>query len=188
MTGHTKEWPTFTEKYPIKTRSLDHSGAADMLNHMLENDIRKSGQGALSAAKCYRTHWRMHEQYDSFQWLNKAILEFAKRFPLASRTDEKGNPEDIPMKVLESWGLIYNKGDSTDEHTHWPALWSYCYGVKSCEDCAPLIFPTLNKNGAILNHRNGQIVLWPAWLRHSVGEHKCDHERIVIAGNIYTDF
>ena len=31
MTGHTKEWPTFTEKYPIKTRSLDHSGAADML-------------------------------------------------------------------------------------------------------------------------------------------------------------
>ncbi len=55
MTGHTKEWPTFTEKYPIKTRSLDHSGAADMLNHMLENDIRNSGQGALSAAKCYRT-------------------------------------------------------------------------------------------------------------------------------------
>ena len=134
MTGHTKEWPTFTEKYPIKTRSLDHSGAADMLNHMLENDIRKSGQGALSAAKCYRTHWRMHEQYESFQWLNKAILEFAKKFPLASRTDEKGNPEDIPIKVLESWGLIYNKGDSTDEHTHWPALWSYCYGVKSCKD------------------------------------------------------
>ena len=77
-----------------------------MLNHMLENDIRNSGQGALSAAKCYRTHWRMHEQYDSFQWLNKAILEFAKKFPLASRTDEKGNPEDIPIKVLESWGFL----------------------------------------------------------------------------------
>ena len=89
MTGHTNEWPTFTEKYPIKTRSLDHSGAAQVLNEILEDDIRKSGQGALSAAKCYRTHWKMHEQYDSFEWLNKAILEFAKKFPLASRTDEK---------------------------------------------------------------------------------------------------
>tara|TARA_R100001594_G_scaffold128716_1_gene167091 strand:- start:531 stop:1097 length:567 start_codon:yes stop_codon:yes gene_type:complete len=188
MTGFSKEWPKFTEKYPIKTRSLNHTSAGKLLNDLLIKDIRDAGQGALSAAKCYRTHWKMHDQYDSFRWLNDAIINFVQRFPLATRTDEQGNNESVPMKTLESWGLVYNRGDSTDTHTHWPALWSYCYGVKVCDKCSPLVFPTLNKSGATIGHRESQIIMWPAWISHSVMEHTCDHERIVVAGNIYTDF
>ena len=198
MSGHTSMWDYFTEKFPVKVRSIEGDDWI-ALNYYLEKDIRGAGQGALSAAKCYRTHWKMHEVYDSFSLLNSAVLDFAKKFPLASRTDEQGNPEEVPMKVLESWGLIYKKGDSTDTHTHWPALWSYCYCVKSCENCTPLSFPTaegvsteINKlsqlGDGLISHKAGQIILWPAWLTHKVSEQECDHDRIVVSGNIYTDF
>ena len=200
MSGHISMWDYFTEKFPVKVRSIEgDSKIWSALNYHLEKDIRGVGQGALSAAKCYRTHWKMHEVYDSFSLLNSAVLDFAKKFPIATRTDEQGNPEEVPMKVLESWGLIYKKGDSTDLHSHWPALWSYCYCVKSCENCVPLSFPTaegismeidkLSQLGdGIVSHKAGQIILWPAWLTHKVSEQECDHDRIVVSGNIYTDF
>ena len=198
MSGHISMWDFFTEKFPVKVRSIEGDDWI-ALNYYLEKDIRSAGQGALSAAKCYRTHWKMHEVYDSFSLLNNAVLDFAKKFPLASRTDEQGNPEEVPMKVLESWGLIYSKGDSTDLHSHWPALWSYCYCVKSCENCVPLSFPTaegvsteidkLSQLGdGLISHKAGQIILWPAWVTHKVSEQECDHDRIVVSGNIYTDF
>ena len=165
----------------------------EVLNAHLINDIEDAGQGALSAAKCFRTHWKMHEQYESFRLLNNAILEMAKQLPLASRTDEQGVPEEVPLKVLESWGLVYRKGESTDAHTHWPALWSYCYCVSACEDCVPITFPNMDTYWGGLNdnevsHKTGQILLWPAWITHQVYEHECDHDRVVVAGNIYTDF
>ena len=34
--------------------------------------------------------------------------------------------------------------------------------------------------------KTGQMILFPAWLNHSVPKHTCDHERIKIAGNIDT--
>jgi hypothetical protein len=184
-------WDYFTEKFPVKVRSIEGNANMEVVNHHLEKDIRNAGQGALSAAKCYRTHWKMHKEYASFSLLNNAVLDFAKKFPLATRTDEKGAPEEIPLKVLESWGLIYKKGDSTDTHTHWPALWSYCYCVKSCENCTPLSFPTAEyipaAGDGLISHKAGQIILWPAWLTHKVSEQECDHDRIVVSGNIYTD-
>ena len=173
MNGHTKEWDRFNEKSPIRKEAI--TDFKDELNFYLINDIEDAGQGALSAAKCYRTHWKMHEQHESFRLLNNAVLELAKQLPLASRTDEKGVPEEVPMKVLESWGLVYRKGDSTDAHTHWPALWSYCYCVSG---------GGTNE----VSHETGQILLWPAWITHQVYEHECDHDRIVVSGNIYTDF
>ena len=184
-------WDYFTEKFPVKVRSVEGNADMEVVNRFLERDIRDAGQGALSAAKCYRTHWKMHKLYDSFALLNNAVLDFATKFPLATRTDEKGTPEEIPLKVLESWGLIYKKGDSTDLHSHWPALWSYCYCVKACEKCVPLEFPTFDywrahEDGSV-SHKTGQIILWPAWITHKVSEQKCDHDRIVVSGNIYTD-
>ena len=191
MSGHTREWDRFNEKSPIRKETI--TDFKDELNFHLIHDIEDAGQGALSAAKCFRTHWKMHEQYESFRLLNNAVLDMAKQLPLASRTDEKGNPEEVPLKVLESWGLVYRKGESTDAHTHWPALWSYCYCVSACEDCVPITFPHMDTYWGGLNdnevsHKTGQILLWPAWITHQVYEHECDHDRIVVAGNIYTDF
>ena len=179
-------WDYFTEKFPVKVRSIEGNADMEVVNRFLERDIRDSGQGALSAAKCYRTHWKMHRHYDSFVLLNNAVLDFAKKFPLATHTDEEGTPKEIPLKVLESWGLIYSKGSSTDLHSHWPALWSYCYCVKACKKCVPLYFPTLDGDREV-PHKTGQIILWPAWISHEVYKQECDHDRIVVSGNIYTD-
>jgi len=59
--------------------------------------------------------------------------------------------------------------------------------VKACEKCVPLYFPTLDGDHEV-PHKTGQIILWPAWISHEVYKQECDHDRIVVSGNIYTDF
>ena len=58
--------------------------------------------------------------------------------------------------------------------------------MKACENCALLVFPTVTSepNGKAVKPQAGQIIVWPAWLNHFVGVHGCDHERIMIAGNL----
>ena len=41
---------------------------------------------------------------------------------------------------------------------------------------------------AVKCHMTSQLILWPAWLYHSVPEHKCDHERIMAVGNLIVDW
>ena len=61
MSGHTREWDRFNEKSPIRKETLTSN--MEVLNAHLINDIEDAGQGALSAEKCFRTQWKMHEQY-----------------------------------------------------------------------------------------------------------------------------
>ena len=35
-----------------------------------------------------------------------------------------------------------------------------------------------------ISPKSGNMVLFPGWIRHSVPEQQCDHERIILAGNL----
>ena len=82
--------------------------------------------------------------------------------------------------------MIYNRGDVTGVHQHWPSLWSYTYCVKGCKNCSPLVFPTVVGDNKIYPEV-GELILFPGWVNHEVPEQKCDHERIMVAGNIMWD-
>ena len=103
--------------------------------------------------------------------------------PVAKRTKPNGEIDEVPLYIKESWGLVYQKGQSTQVHNHWPSLWSYTFCVKACSDCSPLVFPTSDEKKAV-KPENGQLILFPAWIMHEVPEHTCEHERIMIAGNL----
>ena len=53
--------------------------------------------------------------------------------------------------------------------------------------CAPLVIDDCFEGhldaDEILPHE-GNMIMFPGWIKHSVPEQVCDHERIVIAGNI----
>ena len=55
------------------------------------------------------------------------------------------------------------------------------YNVDCCDSCAPLVFPDAMQ--AVVPKKN-TMVMFPGWVKHSVPKHQCDHERIIIAGNL----
>ena len=187
-----KPWPHFRQKFPVKVRQIDKGFL--MINQALKEDILEEGDclQRRSAAKCLMTRWNMHENsedsaaYESFRMIGNTAIRVANDFPLATKSKQDGTPEEIPLYLKETWGLIYNKGDSTEAHMHWPSLWSYTYCVEACELCSPLVFPTCNEPEEKLEivPRTGQMVLWPAWVMHEVPKHTCDHDRIMISGNL----
>jgi hypothetical protein len=151
----------------------------------ITNDIKEAGdhlQGR-TAAKCLMTRWDMHNEYTTFRVIGSSATEVAHRCPVATKTDTEGNALSVPLFIKDSWGLVYVKGNETKEHNHWPSLWSYTFCVNACENCAPLVFPTC-VNGYEVKPKTAQLIVFPAWIKHEVPVHKCNHERIMVAGNL----
>ena len=190
MDRKPKLWPVFREKFPVRKKLFPPGEERDQLNEQLTNIITMEGDSLQqrSQAKCHMTRWNMHKDFYNFFLVGAAAIDFASRTPLALRTKENGEPDDIPMYIKETWGLIYGKGHKCDIHTHWPSLWSYTYCVNACSDCAPLVFSYAESDEEkFIFPQTGQMVIFPSWLNHEVPEHECDHDRIMIAGNLNTN-
>jgi len=179
-------WPEFIMKSPVKVKTLQGTDI-DSFNNSLEMDIRDAGDRLKhnTAAKCHMTQWDMDQKYDSFKKLGELVISLAKTIPLANATNGGGDPRQYDYKVADSWGLVYIKDQYTKPHQHWPHAWSFTYCVRGCEKCAPLVFPDATLN--VAPHKS-QLILWPAWLYHSVPVQECNHERIMAVGNLIVDW
>ena len=183
-----KPWPHFTDKYPVKVQQI-----TGLNNEQLERDIREAGdhlQGR-TAAKCLMTQWDMQTIYDSFVQVSEKAREIADACPLATKTDTDGKPVKVPLRLNDTWGLIYTKGQSAKMHNHWPALWSYTYCVWACVNCSPLVFPSVTtfnpeptNDPLEVTPKTSQMIVFPSWLQHEVPAHNCEHDRIMISGNL----
>ena len=177
---NNKPWPHFIDKYPVKVKHI-----SGLNNDQLERDIREAGDylGGRTAAKCLMTRWDMHTVYESFVLVSEKAMEIAEACPLATKTDTEGAPLEVPLYLNDTWGLVYTTGQSAKVHNHWPSLWSYTYCVSACEECSPLVFPNA-KEALSVTPKTSQMVVFPSWIKHEVPVHTCDHERIMLSGNL----
>ena len=178
-----KPWPHFTDKYPVKVKQIE-----GMDNDQLERDIRDAGDylGGRTAAKCLMTRWDMHKIYASFLTVATEAIKIADACPLATKTDTDGKPLKVPLYLNDTWGLVYTTGQSAKVHNHWPSLWSYTYCVSACENCSPLVFPNA-KEPLSVTPKTSQMIDFPSWLKHEVPKHTCEHDRIMLSGNLNVD-
>ena len=178
-----KPWPHFTDKYPVKVKLIE-----GMDNDQIENDIRDAGDhlGGRTAAKCLMTRWDMHKIYASFLTVATEAIKIADACPLATKTDTDGKPLKVPLYLNDTWGLVYTTGQSAKVHNHWPSLWSYTYCVSACENCSPLVFPNA-KEPLSVTPKTSQMIVFPSWLQHEVPKHTCEHDRIMLSGNLNVD-
>ena len=134
------------------------------------------------------TGWYMHETNPDFMEVCRIAIELAY---------EHSPRQGIAFMPYDCWGAIYSKGNYTKRHEHWPQVWSWVYNVECCEDCSPLVFddvyiahkhtsPKLRRTSHkhSIRPKSGNMILFPGWIRHSVPEHQCDHDRIILAGNL----
>ena len=173
-------WPHFIDKYPVKVKQI-----TGLDNDQLEKDIREAGDylGGRTPAKCLMTRWDMHTVYKSFILVANEAIKIADACPLSTKTDTEGTPLKVSLYLNDTWGLVYTTGQLAKVHNHWPSLWSYTYCVFACEECAPLVFPNAQEPLSV-TPKTSQMIVFPAWIKHEVPEHKCEHDRIVLSGNL----
>ena len=188
LVGKPEPWRWFTEKYPVKVKQVNPPAS---FTKTIKENILESGDALQerTAAKCLMTKWNMHDDYLTFRMVGEEAIEVANLCPLAKRTKPDGSPDDIPLYIKESWGLVYGKGHTCEEHNHWPSLWSYTYCVEARKECAPLIFNDSNDRNDEgtpfhIFPETGQLIVFPAWINHMVSKQACEHQRVMVAGNL----
>ena len=188
LVGKPEPWKWFTEKYPVKVKQVNPPTS---FTKTIKENILEAGDALQkrTAAKCLMTQWDLHDEYKTFCMVGEEAIEVANLCPVAKRTKPDGSPDDIPLYIKESWGLVYGKGHTCEEHNHWPSLWSYTYCVEACKECAPLIFNDSNNRddeGTPFHifPETGQLIVFPAWINHMVSKQECEHQRVMVAGNL----
>ncbi len=83
--------------------------------------------------------------------------------------------------VDNAWLAVYNKGEYTNKHSHYPYPFSFVYFVKSPKGSSPLVF---SSSGKRIKPEEGKGVIFPGSLFHHVPKNNCDG-RIVLAGNLW---
>ena len=131
---------------------------------------------------------------------NKFTLELSKYiFDAIKSYGWKCVPEQI--MVTEMWAIINKPNDFNVIHTHPNSYLSAAYYVKAPEKAGSFVvenplsvarhsYPLVEKKteynikAAALNIREGDLLLFPAYLPHKVNENKSDEDRIVVSFNV----
>ena len=161
---------SFRVKYPVVQKDCSN----EELQKRLAQTCRDIGdvQRSSTNVQASMTGWYMHETNPDFMEVCRMAIELAY---------DNSPRQGVPLMPYDCWGAIYSKGNYTKTHEHWPQIWSWVYNVECCINCAPLIF---NDSSHSTLTKSGSMILFPGWIRHSVPEHQCDHDRIILAGNL----
>lgn len=167
--------PSFHMKFPvIEKLHIDKD-----LQNNLSRKCKSIGdeQKRKTNVKADMTSWFMHETDKDFGAIADKAIELAHaNSPL---------PVHLEMSTYDCWGAVYKRGDWSKNHNHWPYVWSWVYNVECCDNCSPLVFN--DTNAYSLAPKVGRLTMFPGWIKHSVPAHQCDHDRIIVAGNISED-
>ena len=175
-----EEYNKELEKYIYDLQKLDPEG------------LSRSNQGGWHS-KPFNLKDQNSPPFRFFQIIQKYVADTFKEYGW----------KYIPGKVnlTEMWAIINKKNNFNIEHTHPNNYLSAAYYVKATENCGsfkatnPNIIareritlsdrPTeFNQNIAQIKPNAGDLLLFPAYLPHSVGSNLSDEDRIVISFNI----
>ena len=87
---------------------------------------------------------------------------------------------NIRYKTGDTWGAVYKEGHYARKHNHQPALLSWVYYLKSKGD-TPLVFDDCDFK---VNPMDDALIIFPAYITHSVPKHIGKEDRICLAGNV----
>ena len=144
-----------------------------LLDGIYNPDVNNKGPRAKVTGKTYteKTLYNYNEHFLDFS--NKVLDAFSNFF-------------EGEFGIGSMWGIGYSKGDEVYRHYHHQWKMSFVYFVQCCEKCSPLVFPIRNQK---FKPVTDNLLMFPNWKtsEHYVPKQQCDHDRVVISGNV-TDF
>ncbi len=156
------------------------------------NGLSRSNQGGWHS-KPFNLKDKSSAPFIFFQSIQKYVADVFKEYGWLY----------VPGKVnlTEMWAIINKKNNFNIEHTHPNNYLSAAYYVKAPENCGSFIVTNpnsvsreritaserkteFNQNIAQIKPKEGDLLLFPAYLPHSVGMNLSDEDRIVISFNV----
>ena len=147
------------------------------LHSTLENIIRETGdewKRRLTVVQANITNLNMHHRHESFNQVCDIVISYA----------EKMGSTPIKCRASDCWGVLYKKNDFAVAHAHWPNIWSWGYYVKVPQGSMPLVFPEGKEGNYYVFPKVGDLVIFPAWIKHEVPPSTIDEDRMLVGGNL----
>jgi Rps23 Pro-64 3,4-dihydroxylase Tpa1-like proline 4-hydroxylase len=167
---------TFSHLFPVCIG--DYPFAKDLkeeLSPMLENYPDK--QDRKTNVKATMTEWDIKSpQINKFKVY---ILNELNKF-LGTKTANAFKVR-YQLRYINCWANIYNKGDYTIKHDHFPCYWSFVYFLETKWYHSSLKF---SDSGKGIRPKEGRFVFFPGYVWHHVNEHKFKEQRITLSGNL----
>jgi len=136
----------------------------------LKNQNPESIQSNVVAS--YVSSWTSHLETPKLKPLCELVLSFC------NEVSKNYFNNDVQFKIFNCWGMIYEGGDYTKKHTHFPSTFAAVVYIDVEEGGAPIVF----EDQLTVVPTSGSLVVFPALLEHHVPETK--GKRIAIAMNI----
>lgn len=183
---------------PVVVDQLDD---ADTLNRELEATIRSQMSDDPGVQRSNFGGW--HSDSDLLDWGGPAARRLADHaLALATANTKTVRGGDLQWRI-QAWANVFGKGAGNAAHIHGGNYWAAVYYVRVGDGEGGRLrlhdprAPALRMHAPLLRFTNagrelmhpivpvaGQMVLFPAWLMHSVEPWDGDGERISIAMNI----
>ena len=161
---------------PIFIKNI-YDEVGSKLHSALESIILKTGdewKRRLTVVQANITNLNMHSRYKEFKTISDIVLTYA----------EKMGSTPITCRTSDCWGVLYKKKDFAVAHAHWPNIWSWGYYVKVPQGSSPLVFPEGKEGNYYIFPQVGDLVIFPAWIKHEVPPSNVDEDRMLVGGNI----
>jgi uncharacterized protein (TIGR02466 family) len=182
---------------------IKHVAGANELNAELENVIRKRMASDEGLKKSNLGGW--HSKTDFLDWAGDAGRLVAQEIVGLANTHTVGPKGQLinPQWRIAAWANVSGGGHSNIAHSHGAAYWSSVYYVRVDQGSGGQLLlhdprmPALRMHAPALQFGRcgpegmarikpveGQIVLFPSWLSHSVEPWAGEGERISVALNL----
>jgi len=161
---------------PIFIKNIFEEVGSD-LHYDLQRIILKTGdewKRRLTVVQADITNLNMHHRYPSFNRICDIVITYA----------EKMGSTPIKCRTSDCWGVLYKKNDFAVAHAHWPNIWSWGYYVKVPQGSSPLVFPEGKEGNYYVFPQVGDLVIFPAWIKHEVPPSLTEEDRMLVGGNL----
>lgn len=193
--------------FPTKIYKTSYSGSIQQLKKDLLpkfasvfDDVAKNNQGSIRGqGMCSYNVFRQMQHWPEV----KLFLDFLQPH-LILYWKELGFDETITPKINEMWANKYEKDSFIDLHNHSPVNITVSFYLSKPKDSGNIVFEhpleTLLKHQPIAldnvnNYHNwfqkevevneGDVVMFPGWLRHKTTPSNSSQSRIILGANIY---
>ena len=170
---------------PIFTTILeDHVEFNKYLKGVILEHRQKHPEDIKSNVKAWHSEWMTHKQNPNFKPLVDIVTNAAKFL-----SEGYFQTIELEFDVFNLWAMMYEEGEHTIRHSHFPSDFSAVYYVDVEPGCAPVLFEVPQNDGInnkcetfTLQPQNGMLAIWPAILHHEVPATK--GKRMCISMNI----
>jgi hypothetical protein len=168
------EFKTVTKELPIFSTNISQHQEVLKLAKEAIFELRQKNPNSIQSnvVANYVSSWSSHLESPKLKPLCDLVLSFCNEI---SKNYYKS---DIQFKVFNCWGMMYEGGDYTKKHSHYPSAYAAVIYIDVDENSAPIVI----EDQLTVVPASGSLLVFPAILEHEVP--KTNSKRIVIAMNI----